>query len=328
MPGPRALDSEATPESPGHDEGARAPSASPPDPARHKADGRSPPHRGGPVSRPPRTRPAVQRTAAARGALPDPLAHRPAARAHARHDPVAGPAGGLGRLAAGPRGADGAQRAGARVASDGGRPGLPRHAADGTDGPARDRRRHRDRSCRGHPASRHLPVRDGARRDIRPDLHERGPGRGRRPRGGQPAHAAAGRADQRPARRDRHARPAADGPDRHDDGRLDRPGRPHRLARVGATRPHRHAARRRQRLRPEAQLAAGLRGQSPEGIPQGRDAHAAGRASGRCSRSRSTTTLSSTSAASSRSSMRSAASTSSHRATSRTRSTTATAPAA
>ena len=46
--------------------------------------GRSPPRRGGPVGHPPRTRPAVQRPAALAALLPDPVAGRAARRAHAR----------------------------------------------------------------------------------------------------------------------------------------------------------------------------------------------------------------------------------------------------
>ena len=47
--------------------------------------------------------------------------------------------------------------------------------------------------------------------------------------------------------------------------------------RVDPARPDRHAARQRRRVRAQAQLADALRGQPPEGLPEGRHAHARGR---------------------------------------------------
>ena len=60
------------------------------------------------------------------------------------------------------------------------------------------------------------------------DLHGRGPRRRRRSAAPRPGPVPARRrADQRPARRRRQARQADGEPDRHDDGRLARPGRPY-----------------------------------------------------------------------------------------------------
>ena len=56
---------------------------------------------------------------------------------------------------------------------------------------------------------------------------------------------------------------AHDDPDRHDDGRLARPGRQDRLDGVGAARPHRRPARQRRHVRTEAQLAVRLRRAPP-----------------------------------------------------------------
>ena len=137
------------------------------------------------------------------------------------HDPVAGPAGRLGRLAAGPRRAHDAQRPRARVAAGGRRSGLPRHPPDGPDRAARDRRHRGHRARRGDPAPGHLPLRDGPRRHVRPDLHERRPGHdGPIASTGDPLTPEPRRADQRAARRGRQARRAGGEPDRHDDGRL------------------------------------------------------------------------------------------------------------
>ena len=275
---------------------------------------RPPPRRGRPVGPDPGTRSAVQRPAPAGGPVPHPVARScsPSALLIVGSQSPA-------RLAAwvvsppGPRHAADAQRRAPRVAAGRRRPGVPRHAPDRADRPARDRRHRRHRDPRGRCP--HLVVYrygtvlgdtfdrifTGAVLGAVDDRAAPAPARSRARASGSTSCSSASTS-------------AASGPTNLTDtmmvASLDPVG--HTVShRLDPARPDRHPARqRRRRTGPKLNSLMRYADTPPEGVPAGRHARRSRTRSARCSASRSTTTRSSTSPASSRWSMRSAASTS------------------
>ena len=224
-------------------------------PDRHPAPRGRPAVGGDPGPRPGRERPLPPRTLAV-----DPGGGPGSADHHRSAAVLAGAPRGLGDQPGRAADAARAERDRARLAIDRRGAGILRRALPGGPRPPRVR------GPRGRDAPRDGPARVcvaggfGGGQGVRPRV----PGRhARRRRGGQRAGARVRGADQHPAgRRRRDARALRDA-DRHDDGHLARPGRQDGVDGVDPARHGVRPARQRRRLRPEDQLAAGLRGAQP-----------------------------------------------------------------
>ncbi len=162
-----------------------------------------------------------------------------------------------------------------RVAAAGRRPGVPGHPPPGANRTARDRRDRASSRARRRPAPGRLSVRQRSWRDVRRECSPATRSAGSRGQSG-PLPADGERINVLLVGRRRQARSHRD-PDRHDDGRLARPGRTLGLAALGAARPHRHAARQWRRLRPKLNSLLGYADRNPDAVSAGRHARARGR---------------------------------------------------